>query len=453
MNITSLAFFLISAIALCVVPRNYAPAPLLAGCCYMTIGQGIHLGPLSLPIFRMLLAVGLLRIFVKGEWIVGGFNKIDKLMMTFAGWLLFASFFHSGRDGSGPVYISGQLYNLMLTYFLIRIWTQDPDAPADLIKIIAVLLIPLALIMIIEQMTAKNLFSVFGGVPENVLIREGRLRAQGPFRHPILAGTVGATCVPLIIGIYRQNKRLGALGIVCGVVVVVTSASSGPIMSLLAGVFALAMWKFRHLTRLILGAAAAIYFLLMLVMSRPPYYLISKIDILGGSTGWHRAFLIEQTCKYLPEWWLFGTDRTRHWMPNQGIGAFESHTDVTNYYIAFGVMGGLLAMLLLIYIIVVAFRWVGAARLAHESDDGNRGFMVWALGAGLFAHAVTSISVSYFDQSMMFFWLNLAVISSVYSVTLAEPEEELAVCGLPPYAGKTGFQSRPANAWLDRFPG
>lgn len=430
MNPLALAFFLLTAVALWVVPRKYAPAPLLVGCCYMTIGQGIDLGPISLPIFRMLMAVGLLRVFLRGERIAGGFNKIDNLMLVLAAWLLFASFFHSGRDGSGPVFILGLLFNLMLTYFLIRIWTQDLEGLAELVKIIAILLIPLALVMILEQLTSKNLFAVFGGVPENVLIREGRLRAQGPFRHPILAGTVGAVCVPLIVGIFKHNKWIATLGIASGVVIVVASASSGPIMSLLAGIFALVMWKFRHLTRMMLGAVATAYVVLMCVMERPPYFLISKIDISGGSTGWHRAFLIQQTFSYLPEWWLFGTDRTRHWMPDQGIGAFENHTDITNYYIAFGVMGGLAGMLLMIYIMIVAFRWVGAAIIEFESDHEGRSFMIWAFGAGLFSHAATSISVSYFDQSMMFFWLNIAAISSVYSIMLASREEKSAEHGL-----------------------
>ena len=436
MNPLAILFFLLTAVTLWAVPRKYAPAPLLVGCCYMTIGQGIHLGPISLPIFRMLMAVGLLRVILKGEWIAGEFNKIDKLMIALAGWLLFASFFHSGKDGSGPVYILGLLFNLMLTYFLIRVWIQDLEGAAELVKIIAIMLIPLALVMIVEQMTAKNLFSVFGGVPENVLVREGKLRAQGPFRHPILAGTVGAVCVPLIVGIFRHNKPIATFGIISGVVIVMTSASSGPIMSLLAGIFALAMWKYRHLTRLMLSAAAAAYCALLFIMNRPPYFLISKIDISGGSTGWHRAFLIQQTFKYLPEWWLFGTDRTRHWMPNQGIGAFENHTDITNYYIAFGVMGGLAAMLLVIYLMIVAFRWVGAARMDLESEDSNRGFMVWAFGAGLFSHAATSVSVSYFDQSMMFFWINIAVISSVHSIMLEAQEEELPKDG--PDAGGCG---------------
>lgn len=418
MNLLALVFFIVTAVLLWVVPRKYAPAPLLVGCCYMTIRQGVDVGEISLPIFRMLMAVGLLRAIMRGEWIAGSFNKIDKLMICLAGWLVFGSFFHSGRDGSGPIFILGLLFNLMLTYFLIRVWIQDLEGMENLAKIIAIMLIPLALAMAFEQMTSRNLFSAFGGLPEDVLVREGRVRAQGPFRHPILAGTVGAVSVPLMAGILKRYRCIASLGIVSGVVIVVASASSGPIMSLLTGACALGMWKLRHFTRLIIMIAAGVYCVLIIVMNRPPYYLISKIDILGGSTGWHRAFLIEQTFKYLPEWWLFGTDHTRHWMPNQGIGASENHTDITNYYIAFGVMGGLLAMILVIWILISAFRAVGLSRTSLDYKNRDQAFMIWAFGAGLLSHAVTGISVSYFDQSMIFFWLNVAAISSVYSITI-----------------------------------
>jgi hypothetical protein len=422
MDIIALLFFVVNAVALWAVPRKYAPVPLLAGCCYMTLGQGIELGPISLPIFRMLMAVGLLRILVKGETIVGGFNKIDKIMIALAAWLFFASFFHDGIEGSGPIYILGFLFNLLLTYFLIRIWTRTPDEVEELIKIIAILLVPVAVAMMVEVATAKNLFAIFGGVPENSQIREGKLRAQGPFRHPILAGTVGGTCVALFIGIFRTNRKIAILGIVSGVAIVFASASSGPVMSLLISIGAMVMWKFKYLVRPMVMAGLGLYFVLMLVMERPPYYLISKIDITGGSTGWHRSFLIEQTFKHLSEWWLFGTDRTRHWMPSQGA-ITPHHTDITNYYIVFGVMGGLVAMLLVVYAIIVGIRWVCAYQEEPVAAVGNNGFMVWGFGAALFSHAVSSISVAYFDQSVIFFWMTLAAISSVYS-TIGETESE-----------------------------
>ena len=165
MDIIALLFFAVNAVALWAVPRKYAPIPLLAGCCYMTLGQGIELGPISLPIFRMLMAVGLLRVIVKGEKIAGSLNKIDKIVIALGVWLFFASFFHDGIEGSGPIFILGFLFNLLLTYFLIRVWTRTPEEVEELVIIIAILLVPVALAMILEKVTAKNLFSVFGGVP------------------------------------------------------------------------------------------------------------------------------------------------------------------------------------------------------------------------------------------------------------------------------------------------
>lgn len=417
MNLFAAIFFLATASLIWTLPRKWAPVPLLVGSCYMTLGQGIEIGPISLPIFRMLMTVGLLRVFIKQEHIPGPLNRIDKSIIALAIWMFFASFFHNGVDGSGPVFISGQLFNLLLIYFLTRIWTRDTAELTGIVKIIALLLFPVAMAMVLEKITGKNILSVFGGVPEDVLNRAGKLRAQGPFRHPILAGTVGATCIPLFIGIYKEHQKVATIGVTSGVVMVFASTSSGPVMSLLAGLFGLMLWHLRQFTRLIVGVGIGGYLALLLLMEKPPYYLISKIDISGGSTGWHRSFLIEQTFKHLNEWWLFGTDHTRHWMPNQGIAYSVNHTDITNYYIAFGVMGGLLAMILMIYAIVTALRWVCTLQSEPMTLKNQRGFMIWAFGAGLFAHAATSISVSYFDQSMLFFWLNIAVISSIYSNT------------------------------------
>lgn len=415
MNPLALILFLACAASLLAVPRKWAPVPLLLGCTYMTLGQGVELGPVSLPVYRMLLLVGAVRVVAKGESLPGGLNLIDKLMIAWGGWMLFASFFHDPQR-AGPLTAAGTIFNQTLIYFLIRIWCTDLEELGDIIRIIALLLAPIAIVMIIEKATGRNIFAAFGGVPDWVMVREGRLRAQGPFRHPILAGTVGATCVPLFVGILKRYRVAAWVGIAAGIVMVFASASSGPVMSLLAGAGALAMWRFNiHVKAMRIGAVV-LYVLLMLVMKRPPYYLISRIDISGGSTGWHRSFLIDQTFKHLSEWWLFGTDVTRHWMPNQGIARDPNHTDITNYYIGFGVSGGLIAMLLVIWMLLVAFRWVGRIHDNRLEKWPSQSFMIWCVGACLFAHAVTSVSVAYFDQSMLYFWLSVAVISSVFSI-------------------------------------
>jgi len=58
------------------------------------------------------------------------------------------------------------------------------------------------------------------------------------------------------------------------------------------------------------------------------------------------------------------------------------------------------------------------------------------MGSALFSHVVTGISVAYFDQSVFFYWLNVAVISSMYSSVLcrgtAEQDAEESGCSEVP---------------------
>lgn len=407
------------------VPRKWAPVPLLVGCCYMTMGQGIELGPISLPIYRMLLFVGLARVVAKGERFSGSLNVIDKLIIGWGIWIVFASLFHTGTGGSGPIYASGFVFNFAVVYFLIRIWCTDLKQIEGIVVATAFMLAPIAIEMVMEKITKINYFSMFGGVPHETAFREGKYRAQGPFMHPILAGTVGAVCLPLFIGILKRNRIAGIVGIVSGLGMTVASASSGPIMSALAGGFAVAMWRYRHLTKLARMGAVVGYFAFQIVTGQPGYYIMKRIDLSGGSTGYFRARLIESAHEHIDEWWLFGTDRTRHWM-DTGVSASPDHTDITNYYLGIGVTAGLVGMVLFIVILIVAFRWVGiVCRNCFERSPADS-FMIWCLGAGMFAHAATAISVSYFDQSLVFLWMNVAVISSMYSVHLTSQESETA---------------------------
>lgn len=424
MNPTALVFFLVNAVLLFALPRKWAPIPLIVGTAYMTVGSGIQLGGVNLPIYRMLLLVGLARAVVKNEFSAIALNKIDKLLLAWAVWHIFASFFHVHAEGSGPVYATGGVFNLLGAYFLIRVWTLDPESVLAIIRFTAIALAPLAFEMVLEHVTGKNMFSVFGRVTENAVIRNGKLRAQGPFPSPILAGTVGAACVPLMFAIWRENRNRALIGLASCVVIVFTCNSSGPIMSFAAALGALFLWKWRHMTRTFRYIAVGMYLFLELAMSRPAYYVISKIDLTGSSTGYHRARLIESAIIHLHEWWLFGTDFTRHWMAT-GVTFSPNHADITNYYLAFGVNAGVPAIFLIIAVLWCAFKTVGRAMGAAVERESDDEFIYWCIGATIFAHAVTSISVAYFGQSMFFFWMPVALMSSIYQGEQYEVEEEV----------------------------
>jgi len=420
MNTFATIFVMMNSAALFLLPRRWAALPLLVGTGYMTLGQGIEVGPFHFTVIRLLAAVGLARVIVRGERLACGLNRMDRLMLVWAVWALISSGFHK-EPSDALIFRLGLVYNACGIYFLLRVVCQSLDDVVMLSRITAIILLPIAIEMVIEQVAAHNLFATLGGVSEIPQIREGRIRSQGPFAHPILAGTVGAVCLPLMIGLWRLHRKQALIGIVSCCTMVLTSASSGPITSGLLAIGALFMWRWRDQMRLFRWFAVLGYIGLELVMKAPAYFLIARIDLAGGSTGWHRAELIDSGIRHLNEWWLAGTDFTRHWMPT-GVSWSPDHTDITNHYLYLGVVGGLPLMLLFIAILAIGFSFVGQTQQQTTHLPTTTRFMVWTLGASLFAHAATSISVSYFDQSFLFLYLTLAAIGSAWPAIVSSHE-------------------------------
>ena len=434
MSIGGFLIWAVCSVWLFATPRGKAVIPFIVGCCYLTTGQGISIGGMYFPVFRLLLLLGVVRVLVKQERIEGGLLTKDKWVLALAAWVFVASFGHEFEDGSGPVYASGIALNITLSYFLIRIWTSDLENVKGVIAALAIVLVPVAISMALEVTTGKNLFSVFGGVSLNAAVRDGELRASGPFKHPILAGTVGATLLPLFIGLYSRARMRAIIGIVAAVAMVLTSNSSGPMMSAIVAIVAVGFWKYRVHTRKVQIGAVLFYIAYDMISVLPGYYIITKADLTGSSTGRHRADLIAASIRYLSEWWFVGTDYTRHWMLFGGSFS-PNHTDITNYYLAFGVMSGLAGLFMLVWLIWLSFRQVGNFVRPDSGMANSDKFFVWCLGAGMLSHAATSISVSYFDQSVNFFWMNLALISSASALAMYGATESADADDQPQPAG------------------
>lgn len=416
MNPYTIAFLSINSILLFFLPRRWAPMPLLVGACYISLGQGVEIGPFHFTVIRILIAVGLIRVVVKSENIADGMNSLDWLMLVWAGWAMVSSLFHK-PPSQAFVNRLGLAYNSCGIYFLVRVFCQCSDDLRALCRCTAILLIPVAVGMLYEVVAIHNLYSLLGGVPDTPQFREGRFRAFGPFAHPILAGTVGATCLPLLIGIWPQDRKFAFAGVAACFCMIFASASSGPILSAMAAFAALFMWRYKAFLRQIQWLAVLGLIALAVAMKAPVYYLIARMDLTGGSTGWHRAALIESAIRQIDEWWMAGTDYTRHWMPT-GVSWSPDHTDITNEYLNMGVIGGLPLMSLFIATLAVAFIFVGRIQQGSNDLPGETRFMIWGFGAALFAHAVSFISVSYFDQSILFVYMTLAAIGSAYSGTV-----------------------------------
>lgn len=356
--------------------------------------------------------VAIIRFLLRGEWIIGGLTGLDKAALL---WAFFTALSSLGHEGpfSALVFRLGVILDSMGIYLIFRVLCGNADELEWISKAVIILLVPVAVEMLYEKLKARNLFSVFGGVSAESFIREGKIRAQGPFSHPILAGTVGAVCIPLAASLWFKFRKLAMVGIGVTAFIVIASGSSGPLMSGVLAALALAAWRIRYSMRTIRWCAVGMYCLLDLVMKPPAYFIMARIDLAGGSTGWHRAQLIQSGLQHIGEWWFMGTDYTRHWMPT-GVSWSENHTDITNEYLRMGVLGGLPVMLGFIALLVIAFSYVGRIIRADGIAE-DAAFQAWAFGSSLFGHMATCISVSYFDQSFLFLYMTLGLIASFYA--------------------------------------
>jgi hypothetical protein len=229
-----------------------------------------------------------------------------------------------------------------------------------------------------------------------------------------LAGTFGATQIPLFAGLWYCRPKwrlLASAAIISSFIIGVSSSSSGALLALLAGIGGLGIWKWRSKMRLIRWGAVAIILGLAMVMNAPVWYIFARVSDVAGGTGWHRAWLIDQTVAHFDEWWLFGTTYTAHWGPSgEVIAADPDMMDITNHYVMEGVKGGLLKLVLFLVIITRCFKGIGQGIRGEWAERADK-FFVWAMGVSLFAHCLSFLSIVYFDQMIVvWFWLLACII-------------------------------------------
>ena len=156
------------------LPRRFAACPLLIMTCLMPLGQQLEIFGLHLFLFRILLLVGVLRIFIKGEAKRLVWTRTDKL---FVWWVIVSVLFGTMTNPSVDLFRNrlGDAYNAAGCYFFVRCVIVDFEDIVTSVRTLAVLSLPMAVLMLVEKNTAHNLLFVFGGVPEITTIREGHL--------------------------------------------------------------------------------------------------------------------------------------------------------------------------------------------------------------------------------------------------------------------------------------
>lgn len=407
----ALLILMVMAVFLMWTRRLYVLVPFIVVGAILTHMQRVVIADVDFSMIRLLMIAAVLRVVVRGSHHRFEWRRMDYLILAYV-IVLSLAYIALWRTGSAVVNRMGFAFETLLGFFLLRVLVNTIEQVLVLLRAMAVVFALVAVFMTVEQITQRNLFSVFGGVSPVTIVRGGRIRAQGAFSHPILAGTFGAAFLPLFWGLWSfggaRNRGVALLGGLASFVITWASSSSGPVLTLAAGIIAIALWRFRSQVSTLFKSFLVMLVVLHVVMEAPVWHLISRIDVVGGSTGWHRYYLIDQTIRRFPEWMLFGVRTTGHW----GWGL----NDVTNMFVLQAVNGGLGSLVLFVLVIAAAFTSVREA-MANSEHDPCLQKLIWSWGAVMFAHIVSFFGVSYFGQ-MSYFWnMSLGMIACLPTLT------------------------------------
>jgi hypothetical protein len=413
-----LVAMLLAIVFIFVLPRKYVIVPVLVTSFMIPLGQQFYVAGIHLFVCRILMLAAFVRALIskaakERSNYAGGWTSIDTAF-TFYVIISASAMMAQYPDAGALVNQIGYLWDYLLGYFLMRSLIRNERDTFLVVKCFAGLMVLLGAAMVIEQMKMVNVFGLLGGVAAVPEVREGKIRSQGVFQHSLTAGTFAATAVPLFLLLWRngRSKILATVGFLAATVMTVTTQTSTSLLTYAAGVGAVFLWPLRKKMKNVRTGLVVVLIALHLVMKAPVWFLIARIDLTGSSSSYHRAELIDQFVNHFSSWWLIGTKDAATW----GWDMW----DAQNMYVSVGEAGGLAALVFYILVISRSFARLGKAR--RRAATRKQEWLLWFLGAALFANVVAFFGVNYFDQSRVAWF---ALISMICACTMPVMSPEI----------------------------
>lgn len=404
---------LLAAIALIwILPRKHMVVPFVFAMFLIPTGEQVYLLGGHWSFSRLLVIAVLGRIATlwgsqPGGLFGKGFTNVDYLFLGSMACQA-VCFVIRNPNGGAVAYQGGFVIDQMLGYCVVRVMIRDEADLYRSMKALTVVILIVGAAMLWEQVARQNVFGMLGGTQAAPSIREGKIRSQGAFQHALTAGTFGATFLPCAALLWKvaRARMWASLALFGCTLMTVCSNSSTPLLAWAAGLGAVFCWPARKMMRPIRRATVALLIMLHIFMQAPVWFLIARIDLTGGSSGYHRAELVNQFIIHFNDWWLFGTDNAGNW----GWDLWDQQ----NQLVGTGEAGGLLALVLLIGMLKAAYARLGSRRREHEGTMSE--WTMWLLGAALFANLVAFFGLNYFDQIKVSWYLLLCGIIAVTEV-------------------------------------
>ena len=207
-NPVALLATLAAGVFLLTARRSQAILAIALVACLIPVAQRIVVASLDFNMIRILILFGWIRLFGRDEMRPIRWNEID---VAFVIWIVLSSIVYVIREASVSA-VSYRLGRRSMRSASTSCYAVLVNHPADSVNVVRYFAVCMALVMVpmtIEWATGRNFFSVFGGVPAITVVRDGRLRCQGAFSHPIMVGSFGATLFPVFVGLYVAAPRFG----------------------------------------------------------------------------------------------------------------------------------------------------------------------------------------------------------------------------------------------------
>jgi len=85
-TITTLPLFITVVLSVMTLglPRKYILLPYVIGACWVPAAQPVIVGELNFQVLRILVVIGILRLWMKGEIVAIRWNRFDKLFLAWA---------------------------------------------------------------------------------------------------------------------------------------------------------------------------------------------------------------------------------------------------------------------------------------------------------------------------------------------------------------------------------
>src|ERR1041384_7094606 len=157
-----LLFGLVLIVAQFAVPRCYAFAPLLIAVCHFQDVAVLQLG-FSLSIFKLVILAGLIRAMREGQIAFSWRQPLDRLVAIWMGWAIFSCFFHSAKAYNPMTIRLSMVCDTFGAYVYARCYVRDHEDFFRYIKALALVVIPLAMVMLFERSTLHNWYASMAG--------------------------------------------------------------------------------------------------------------------------------------------------------------------------------------------------------------------------------------------------------------------------------------------------